>query len=158
MALSPLLYMCHSLIGDLLIKTRWWHSPPPPHTHTHNCDYTYLCVCNMDTLLFSASQHAGLPYTLAKLAICYCIIHFAYGSLGLNSQFIAIFSYTPCFWGHHWSVISLRNGYEILQASGSPDIACIKLMFLVGGTLGTMLQVLWYVLINMTLNLKLFSQ
>ena len=38
------------------------------------------------TMLYSAIR-AGVPYTLAKLTICYSILHFDYYSLGLSSHF-----------------------------------------------------------------------
>ena len=49
-----------------------------------------------------------VPYTLAKLAICYCIFNYIYVWLqnpGLSGQFFVIVSFTTGFLGQNWSVI-----------------------------------------------------
>ena len=71
-------------------------------------NYYKSCMC--DTYAMSR-----VPHTLAKVAICYMPIHSLWLLvLGLNSQFLPLFTIQSGLWGQHQSVILERIGYKIL--------------------------------------------
>ena len=61
-----------------------------------------VCVCSVFSVFFLLNllivinihvHNAGVPYSLAELAICYCTLHISLLVLGLGSHFCHYFLY-----------------------------------------------------------------
>ena len=67
---------------------RDWEKETRLHIRQSYSFYTQVCY----------EQTPRLPYTLAKFAICYSVLHFGYILVfGLSSQFLPLFPIQPAF-------------------------------------------------------------
>ena len=81
-----------------------WHTPVsyPVYVSSSIIYGLSLCVCVVFLVFFLLNllivisihvHNAGVPYSLAELAICYCTLHISLLVLGLGSHFCHYFLY-----------------------------------------------------------------
>ena len=105
-------------------------------------------------LLIIHPLQLGIPYTVAKLAICYCVLHFGYWSLDWVANF-AIISYTTCFLMSAVVTKMFEKWLQDFVSFGNPaDCTLHHAHFLETLSTKNSLSIHWYVLYTIAVKVK----